>query len=90
MACGLPIVTTPVGAIKTMVMHGETGLLVQPGNPQQLYDALIAILSDKALASRLGHAGCQIVQERYSAEKTVGKYLTLFENVLQFRWNGIK
>jgi len=88
MACGLPAVTTPVGAIKTIVRHGETGLLVQPGNPQQLYGALIALLSDKALAFRLGQAGRQIVQERYSAEKTIEKYLSLFENILESRWNG--
>jgi glycosyltransferase involved in cell wall biosynthesis len=83
MACGLPIVTTPVGGIKTIVAHQETGLLVQPGNHQQLYDALIAILSDKTLASRLGHTGRQIVEERYSAGNTVGKYLALFESILQ-------
>jgi glycosyltransferase involved in cell wall biosynthesis len=83
MSCGLPIVTTPVGAIKTIVAHRETGLLVQPGNRQQLYEALVAIVSDKTLASRLGQAGRQIVEERYSAGNTVGKYLSLFESTLQ-------
>src|SRR4030095_16665586 len=61
MACGLPVVTTPVGAIKTIVAHQETGLILQPGNRQQLYEALVAIVSDKALASRLGQASRQIV-----------------------------
>ncbi|HEX9385821.1 MAG TPA: glycosyltransferase family 4 protein [Anaerolineales bacterium] len=83
MSCGLPIVTTPVGAIKTIVAHQETGLIVQPGNRQQLYEALVAIVSDKTLASRLGQAGRQIVEERYSAGNTVGKYLSLFESTLQ-------
>jgi glycosyltransferase involved in cell wall biosynthesis len=83
MSCGLPIVTTPVGAIKTIVAHQETGLLVQPGNRQQLYEALVAIVSDKTLASRLGKAGRQIVEERYSVGNTVGKYLSLFESTLQ-------
>ena len=50
MACALPIVTTPVGAIKTIVSHQETGLLVQPGNFEQLFEALDVMLSDKALA----------------------------------------
>jgi glycosyltransferase involved in cell wall biosynthesis len=83
MSCGLPIVTTPVGAIKTIVAHQETGLIVQPGNRQQLYEALVAIVSDKTLACRLGQAGRQIVEERYSAGNTVGKYLSLFESTLQ-------
>ena len=83
MACALPIVTTPVGAIKTIVTHRETGLLVRPGNFQQLFEALDVMLSDKALASRLGQAARQIVEERYSAGNTVGKYLSLFESTLQ-------
>jgi len=83
MSCGLPIVTTPVGAIKTIVAHQETGLIVQPGNRQQLYEALVAIVSDKAFASRLGEAGCRMVQERYSAGSMMRKYLSLFERTLQ-------
>jgi glycosyltransferase involved in cell wall biosynthesis len=83
MACGLPVVTTPVGAIKTIVAHQETGLIVQPGNGQQLYEALMAIVSDKTLASCMGQAGRRIVEERYSAGNMVGKYLTLFESTLQ-------
>jgi glycosyltransferase involved in cell wall biosynthesis len=85
MACGLPIVTTPVGAIKTIVVHQETGLLVQPGNRQQLYEALVAIVSDKTLAFHLGQAGRRIVQERYSAGSMMRKYLSLFESTLQPR-----
>ena len=83
MACGLPVVTTPVGAIKTIVTHRETGLLVRPGNFQQLFEALDVMLSDKALAFQLGQASRQIVEVRYSAVNTVGKYLSLFESTLQ-------
>jgi glycosyltransferase involved in cell wall biosynthesis len=83
MACALPVVTTPVGAIKTIVTQWETGLLVQPGNFEQLFKALDIMLSDKALASCLGQAGRQIVEERYSAGTTVGEYLSLFESILQ-------
>ena len=82
MSCGLPIVTTPVGAIKTIVTHQKTGLIVQPGNHQQLYEALVAIVSDKTLASCLGQAARQVVEKRYSAENIVEKYLSLFESTL--------
>lgn len=83
MSCGLPVVTTPVGAIKTIVAHEKTGLIVQPGNRQQLYEALVAVVSDKTLASHLGAAGRQIVEERYSAGNTIGKYLSLFKSTIQ-------
>ena len=90
MSCGLPIVTTPVGAIQTIVSHRETALLVQPGNFEQLFEALDVMLSDKGLAFQLGQAGRQIVEERFSAGNMVGKYLSLFESTLQSERNGIK
>jgi glycosyltransferase involved in cell wall biosynthesis len=79
MACALPIVTTPVGAIKTIVTHRETGLLVQPGNFKQLFDALDVMLSDKALAARLGQAARQSVQYQYPVENITRQYLSLFQ-----------
>ena len=85
MACALPVVTTPVGAIKTIVTHRETGLLVQPGNYKQLFEALDVMFSDKVMASRLGETARQIVEERYSAGNTVMKYISLFESTLQPR-----
>ena len=83
MSCGLPIVTTPVGAIKTIVAHQETGLIVQPGNRQQLFEALVVLISDKTLSSQLGQAARRRVQERYSAESMIKKYLALFQSTLQ-------
>jgi len=83
MACALPVVTTPVGAIKTIVTHRETGLLVQPGNFKQLFEALDVMLSDKALAARLGQAAWQSVQYQYAVENITMQYLSLFQTTLQ-------
>jgi glycosyltransferase involved in cell wall biosynthesis len=83
MACALPVVTTPVGAINTIVTHQETGLLVQPRNFEQLFEAVEIMLSDKALASRLGQAACQAVQIQYAAKNITRQYLSLFQATLQ-------
>jgi glycosyltransferase involved in cell wall biosynthesis len=83
MACALPVVTTPVGAIKTIVTHGETGLLVEPGDFEQLFDAMDSMVSDKALASRLGQAAWQAVQHQYAVENIIRQYLSLFQTTLQ-------
>jgi glycosyltransferase involved in cell wall biosynthesis len=82
MACALPVLTTPVGAIKTIVTHGETGLIVQPRNSQQLFEALDVMVSDNALASRLGQAGKKSVQDLYSVETVSQKYIALFQGML--------
>ena len=83
MACGLPVITTPVGAIKEIVSHNETGLLIQPGSDEQLFDALNVMLSNQKLASRLGQAAMITVREQYSAGNVTRKYLSLFQEILQ-------
>jgi glycosyltransferase involved in cell wall biosynthesis len=54
MAAGCPLVTTPVGGIRDMVVDLESGLMVAPGDAGQLFGALQRLLDDKALATRLG------------------------------------
>lgn len=83
MACALPVVTTPVGAIKIIVRHRKNGLLVEPGNSRQLYEALDVMFSNHELASRLGQAAAQTVREQYSADRVTKKYISLFETILE-------
>jgi glycosyltransferase involved in cell wall biosynthesis len=81
MACSLPVVTTPVGAIKTIVDNGRNGICVSPGNFQQLYDALELLINNKELAYQLGRSGWHTVQEHYSAEFVTKKYAELFSRL---------
>ena len=57
MASGLPVVSTLVGGIPTLVDHDVDGLLVEPADFGALVGALQRILTDEKLASRLGEAG---------------------------------
>jgi glycosyltransferase involved in cell wall biosynthesis len=83
MACALPLVTTPVGAIKTIVTHWENGILAQPGNFEQLFEALNVMLSDKVTATRLGKSAWQTVQNHYAAGNMTRQYISLFQTILQ-------
>ena len=83
MACELPVITTPVGAIKTIVTDGETGVMIQPSNFEQLYQALDVMISDNEMASRLGMAACQSVLGKYSTEIVTEKYQSLFQNLIE-------
>jgi glycosyltransferase involved in cell wall biosynthesis len=53
---GRAVVGARAGGIPDVVWEGETGLLVDPDRPEEIADALVAILSDRALAERLGAA----------------------------------
>jgi glycosyltransferase involved in cell wall biosynthesis len=79
MACGTPVVATTGGALPEVAgRHGETALLVPPGDPQALADAIVLMLADDALRVRLGAAGRERVQRRFTwraaAERTVECY----------------
>ncbi len=85
MACALPVITTPVGAIKTIIAHEENGILIQPGNKEQLFEALDVMISDTAHSFLLGQAARRRVLDQYSAVSSVMKYLYLFQSMLGFR-----
>jgi glycosyltransferase involved in cell wall biosynthesis len=56
MAHGRPVVASGVGGLKDLVVEGETGLLVPPGDPVALRAALVRLLEDADLRRRLGTA----------------------------------
>ncbi len=57
MTMGRAVVTADVGDLGAAVVDGETGLVVKPGDPGELADALEQVISDQGLAARLGAAG---------------------------------
>ena len=57
MAHGLPCVASRLDAGAEVVVHGETGLLVDPSDPANILHALEVLLSDRELRTRMGRAG---------------------------------
>jgi len=78
MACGLPVVTTPVSGIPELVADGETGLIVPPDDPEALAAAVMRLHRDPALARRLGRAAEALVRERFDGEQLATMLATLF------------
>lgn len=56
MGWGLPVITTPVGGIPEVVIQAKNGLLVDPGNVQQLSEAMQALIKSESLRLSLGRA----------------------------------
>jgi len=78
MACGLPVVSTRIVGIPDLVADGETGLLVPPGDPVELADALERLRSDPALAARLAVSGRARVVERFDLRRCLEPLLQRF------------
>ena len=71
MAAARPVVCTAVGGIPEMVVDGETGTLVPPGEPRALADAFLGLLRDPEGAARLGRAGRRRVEEEFTLDRSV-------------------
>ena len=65
-AMGVPGVGTLVGGIPETIIHGETGLLVPPSDPQALADALEGLLVDGSRRQAYGEAARRRVKEQFS------------------------
>lgn len=82
MACGLPVVSTPVGGISEAVIDGETGLLVAARNETALAAALERLMSDPALRRRMGEAGLALARERFGLERMLDRMEAVYARML--------
>jgi glycosyltransferase involved in cell wall biosynthesis len=79
MACGLPVVTTPVGSIEEIVADGTTGVLVPPEDQVRLREALERLLGDAQARGALGARAAAIARERFGEERMVERMIAVFE-----------
>lgn len=78
MAHGRPVVASAVGGVPELVVHGRTGLLATPGEPESFAAALRALLGDRASAEEMGRLGRRRVEEEFSVERTVRAIADLY------------
>ncbi|MBI3999974.1 MAG: GT4 family glycosyltransferase PelF [Candidatus Omnitrophica bacterium] len=82
MAAGVPIVATSVGGVGELIKDREDGVLVPPGNPAALAQAISNVLSDHELKRRIVQAAQEKVQKYFSVEKMVKDHERLYAEVL--------
>lgn len=78
MAYARPLIASDVGGIPDVVKDGETGLLVPEKDPEKLAEAIVRVLSDPALAARLGQAGCEFLRDYFSWDRITDSLIAEF------------
>jgi glycosyltransferase involved in cell wall biosynthesis len=85
MAAGLPVVSSRVGGLGELVIDGETGILVPPGDASALASALSRLIADPAERRRLGTAARARAEERFDLEPFRRAHVELYSRELARR-----
>jgi len=79
---GLACLSTDVSGIPELIVHGETGWLVNEQDIHALARALRKLISNPELRERMAKAGCERVREHFSMEKGIDRLQALLEQSL--------
>lgn len=82
LAMAKPVIATRVGSIPEMIVDGETGLLVPPGDVASLVAAIVSLLADPERSERLGRAGQARVSGTCSMDRVMVRTAALYEELL--------
>ncbi len=82
-AAGRPIVASDVPGCREVVQHGENGLLVPPGDPAALADALTLLADNPALRQKMGAAGRVKAVNRFANEKIIAATFKVYSDLLK-------
>lgn len=83
MACGLPVIVTGAGGLPEVVDDGRTGLVVPPGDPGALADALVRVVADRGLAHRLAVAGRATATSVFTPSRMARQVAAIYEELLR-------
>ena len=82
MAAGLPVVASRVGGVPEVIRDGVDGILVPPGDPVRLAEAMTAILRDPGRAARLGASGRARARREFHVDRLVRETASLYRELL--------
>jgi glycosyltransferase involved in cell wall biosynthesis len=85
MSCGVPAIGSTWSCGPEIVADGETGFLADPAQPQDIAEKIIRLLTDPALAGRMGAAGRQRALERFSIDVGVKRSEEFYRQCIEDR-----
>ena len=78
----IPVVSTNVGGVEDIVIHGETGFITEVGDVQLFADYVLKLIEDSELRSRMGRHGYDNVIKRYSKQRLINDMRKLYLSFL--------
>lgn len=78
MACGVPVVASKYGGIRTVLNHGRDGILVDPKDQEEFAGAMVRLLTDTTWRKSIGRAGHELIREKFAWEVIARDHLDLY------------
>jgi len=82
-ACGTPVIASAHGGLREIVVHGKTGLLVEPGNSQALARAIAYAETHPEKMKAMGQAARQAYLTKYTPDINYHLLMTIYREALQ-------
>jgi glycosyltransferase involved in cell wall biosynthesis len=82
MAMKKPVIAWDIGGAKEIIMHNETGLLVEPKSTPDLAEAILKLLRDPALRQRMGEAGRRRVEQAFTSQRMCQDMIEVYQKIL--------
>lgn len=80
---GLSPVATNVGGNPELVFHGETGLLVEPGNVEQLVSSIVCLVENPTLKVKVEKLGQKLIEKEFSIASMLKSHEDLYRNLVE-------
>jgi glycosyltransferase involved in cell wall biosynthesis len=81
LSCETPVIATPVGGIPEIIKNHETGILIPPGDPIHLTEAIKYLLENEDVRLKMACEGRKLVREQYSLEVTCKKLCLIYKQL---------
>jgi glycosyltransferase involved in cell wall biosynthesis len=83
MSMKLPVIASRVGGIPEVVSEGKTGLIVNPGNPDEITNAVLNLLKDPKTRKEMGVKAREIAKKKFSLEHCVKGHEKLYKKLMK-------
>ena len=80
MACGTPVLATPVGAIPDVIVDGKTGFIMENNSPECIAANVIRALEHPDL-EQIAEAGTRFVEENFTFERAVERWKEVLDEI---------
>ena len=90
LAAGVPLLVTPLGGFRELVIDGDTGLHCLPGNPEHLAHRARQLADDLAMNERMGRAARRLYLQRFTPEQNYAQLLDIYRAAQAVRQSSVR